>query len=236
MKSMIKLMLVLAVAFACTFLLLNLTGVISLEKIEGWLNAAQSAAAFLVGGVIALLLFADLFVAMPTLTLMILSGFFLGPVVGAAYSLAGLTLAGLCGYALSYRYGDALIRFLIKDEKDRDSAVLSFRKYGIATILMSRAVPILPEVSACMAGLTRMHFWRFAAAWLFSTAPYAIIASYSGSKSTLSNPTPAILTASGLTLSFWLAWFLFRLRVRDKEARAAGKAVNVEGSQSTDTV
>lgn len=215
---MLKLMVILALCFASTFLVLNATGIVTVERIINYLELAQNSPPILIASIIALLLFADLFIAMPTLTIMILSGFFLGPVLGAAASIVGLSLAGSFGYGLSYNYGDTLAKKLIRDEDELTSAIKSFRQFGIGTILLSRAVPILPEVSACMAGLTRMPKTKFAMAWMFSTVPYATIASYAGSISSESNPKPAIIAAIGLTGFFWLAWIAYRSLVISKHA------------------
>ena len=212
MRSMLKIMLLLAVGFASTFLLLNATGVLSVEKIQIWLDRASSISPLIIALTVAFLLFSDLFVAMPTLTIMLLAGYFLGPVAGAIASIAGLTLAGFCGYFLSHRYGDRLLRIVVKKPQQREDAIASFRSHGVTTILLSRAVPILPEVSACMAGLTAMPLYRFALAWLASTVSYAIIATYAGSISTVSDPTLAVLPAVGLTGALWGAWFIFRYK------------------------
>ena len=176
---------------------------------RAFLNSAKDISPALIGTVVVLLLFADLFVAMPTLTIMLLSGFFLGPVVGSGFSITGLLLAGFTGYGLSYYFGDPVVKLLIKDVRERDELVDAFRQHGVVTILLSRAVPILPEVSACMAGLTHMPKRKFIPAWLASTVPYAIVAAYAGSISSSSAPQPAIYTAIGLTAIFWLAWFVF---------------------------
>ncbi len=218
MKSMLKLMVALALCFASTFLVLNATGVITLDRITNALELAQNSPPILIASIIVLLLLADLFIAMPTLTIMILSGFFLGPVIGAAASTLGLTLAGSFGYGLSHRYGDKLARKLIRDGNEFTSAVRSFERFGIGTILLSRAIPILPEVSACMAGLTRMPKLKFALAWMLSIIPYASITSYAGSISSESNPKPAIIAAIGLTSFFWLAWLAYRSLVINKQA------------------
>jgi len=108
MKAMLKLMLILALCFASTFVILNVTGVITIERIKDWFEIAQQTSPILIGLVVSLLLFADLFVAMPTLTIMILSGFFLGPIMGATFSITGLLLAGVGGYGISSEY-DAII-------------------------------------------------------------------------------------------------------------------------------
>jgi len=216
MKSMLKLMLVLAVGFASTFLILNATGLLTLERIIYWLELAQQSPPLLIGSIVALLLFLDLFVAIPTLTVMILSGFFLGPFMGAIFSILGLSAAGFSGYGLSHRYGDKLAKFLIRDEEELVKAKRSFSRFSVGTILLSRALPILPEVSACMAGLTRMPKSKFVFTWLLSTVPYAIIASYAGSISSQSNPKPAIFAAIGLTTFFWLSWVAYRYFVINK--------------------
>jgi len=212
---MLKIMLILAVMFASTFLLLNKTGLITIEGIQCWLSSAHEISPFIIGLLVMTLLFADLFVAMPTLTIMLLSGYFLGPVAGAGFSITGLLLAGITGYALSNRYGDAVIKYIVKREADRHDAVQAFRRHGVTTILLSRAMPILPEVSACMAGLTRMPLRKFIPTWTISTVPYTIIATYAGSISSVSAPQPAIYTAIGLTSFFWIAWFVTKKQWRD---------------------
>ena len=210
MKSMFKIMLVLAIAFASTFVVINATGLLSVEKIQFWIQQASSVSLVVIALTVIILLFSDLFIAMPTLTIMLLAGYFLGPVGGACASIAGLSLAGFSGYFLSRRYGDKLLRVVVKDLEQREHAIATFQTQGVVTILLSRAMPILPEVSACMAGLTNMSIRRFAVAWWASTIPYAAIAGYAGSVSSASDPTPAIFTAIALTVSMWFLWFVFR--------------------------
>ena len=209
MKSLIKVMLVLAVFFASTFLIINLTGLISVEKIETWLVIAKSVDITVIMFIVIALLLADLFIAVPTLSVMILAGYFLGPQLGALISIVGLSLAGVSGYIISWRFGDKLVKHLIKSHDAQVDMRKSFNKRGTGIILLSRALPILPEVSACMAGMTKMPFKRFLLFWTLSTVPYAIIATYSGSVSSLQNPKPAILTAVGLTSMLWLGWLVY---------------------------
>ncbi|MCG8021985.1 MAG: VTT domain-containing protein [Candidatus Thiodiazotropha weberae] len=211
MKSLLKIMLLLALFFASTFIILKSTGIITVEKIELWLEMAKNSNPVYVAVIVVGLLFADLFVAVPTLTVMILGGYFLGPVIGALAAISGLFAAGVCGYGISWKYGDILMRFLIKDKQKRVEAKCSFKSHGGVVILLSRAVPILPEVSACMAGMTRMPFLKFLVFWMLSAVPYAFIAAYAGSISTLENPTPAILTMICLTSFFLIGWYIFRV-------------------------
>lgn len=210
-------MLTLGLAFATTFLLLNATGVVTVAKIEVWLTLARDADPLWVAPIIALLLFVDLIISVPTLATITLSGYFLGPIVGALAGIAGLVMAGLGGYTISRRYGDLLLRIVVKDETKRRDAIVTFQEHGAVVILLSRASPILPEVSACMAGMTGMPLGKFLALWLASSVPYAVIAAYAGSISSLDNPKPAIVAAIGLISFLWLSWLLVRRRGRRRQ-------------------
>jgi len=209
MKPLIKMMLVLGLFFTGTLLVMKFTGVLTIDKIESWLKLARDIDPWVTAMVIVALLFTDLFVAVPTLTIMILGGYFIGPVMGAAAGITGMVLAGSSGYWISWRYGDGLMRLLIKQPNERDKAVQAFRQHGPIIILLSRAGPAFPEACACMAGITRMHFGKFMLLWLASSLPYAMLASYAGSISTLEDPKPAIFTAIGITASLWIGWLVF---------------------------
>ena len=76
-----------------------------MAKIETWLTLARDADPLWVAPIIALLLFVDLIISVPTLATITLSGYFLGPVIGALAGIVGLVMAGLGGYTVSRRYG-----------------------------------------------------------------------------------------------------------------------------------
>jgi uncharacterized membrane protein YdjX (TVP38/TMEM64 family) len=111
---------------------------------------------------------------------------------------------------LTRRFGDKILNKVIKNEEKRKDAIESFHKYGFLMIIMSRASPILPEVSACMAGITRMQFRKFLLAWTINTVPFALIASYSGSISSISNPRPAIYAAISIYAVLWIGWWILK--------------------------
>lgn len=77
-------------------------------------------------------------------------------------------------------------------------------------IMLSRAVPIVPEVTACMAGVTRMPIARYFLFFFLSTVPYVVIAAYAGSISSIESPQPAIFAALFLYAVLWVGWFIFR--------------------------
>jgi len=210
MKSLVKIVFVLFLFFTALLILFNATGLMSVEKIETYMKVAQEASPVYVAFIVSLLLFVDLFIAVPSLTVMILAGFFLGPVIGSVSAITGIVLAGVCGYLFSRRYGAGLLAVLITDPKEREDAIGTFRKHGPLIIIVSRAAPVLPEISACLAGLSGMNFLKFLCFWLLSSIPYVAIACYAGSVSSVQNPFPAILAAIGLTAFFFLAAALFK--------------------------
>jgi len=168
-------------------------------------------------------MFADLFIAVPTIPVMSLSGYFLGVLWGGTASSIGLILAGVVGYWLSSKYGDRLMKRILKNEKERMEAILTYQEHGAVVILLSRAVPMLPEISACMAGMTKMPFGKFLILWLSSIIPCSFVAAYAGSVSSVEDPRPAILTAVGISVSYWLAWFIFT-RLKKKKGLSASSS------------
>ncbi len=209
MKTLIKLFLVVSIFFASTFVVIKLTGILSLEDIRRWLEMASTISPIYIGLLVALFLFADLFIAIPTLTVCILSGYFLGFQAGAAFSALGLGLAGISGYLLSGSIGRKLLIKIIRDPQKMEEMEQIFNRHGVVMILLSRALPILPEATACLAGFTKMPMWKFISAWMLSSLPYAAIAAYAGSISTLESPNAAIFTAVGLSTSLWIMWAVF---------------------------
>ncbi len=217
MKNLIKLFLIIGSVFISTFLIIKLMGILTSQQIEGWLIQAQNISPVYVGIIIALILFSDLFIAIPTLTVVILSGYFLGHTYGAIAALTGTMLAGICGYVISRYCGNRIMSLLIKDMSERIEVNSTFEKSGFAMIILSRAAPILPETSACLAGMTKMAFSKFFLAWSISTIPYVLIATYAGSISSATNIQPAIFTAIFISLFLWMSWFIYHRYSQRKE-------------------
>lgn len=216
MKPLLTIAMTLAAVFASTFLVIKATGILTVEDIKHWLALALAVDPTYVALAVVVLLFADLFIAIPTLTVCILSGYFLGFLFGGFAAAAGMMLAGASGYWICRAIGPGLLTRIYRDPQKLAQMHDIFSKHSISVILMCRALPILPEVVSCMAGANAMPFLRFITYYGVSTIPYAFIAAYAGSKSSLTNPTPAILTAIGISLVLWLSWFVFIRRNRLK--------------------
>ncbi len=210
MKTLLKTMLVIALAFASTFILGRALGILTEDNVRLWLETASTLSAWTVFAVVVALLFIDLFVAVPTLTIVILGGFFLGFEVGLLAAMLGSFLAAFIGYALCWRWGEPALAKVVRDDDQRADMREAFQAHGPGMILLARAAPILPEVTACMAGMTRMPLARFALFWAIGTLPYMAIAAYAGSVSSFDDPLPAIYAALGLYAVMWTGWFVYR--------------------------
>ena len=209
MRTLIKLFLILAIFFASTFVVIKLSGWITGEDIRAWLEAAESVSPWILGLLVIGLLFADLFIAIPNLTVCILSGYFLGFELGAFFNILGISAVGITGHFISRSSGRKLLEKIVRSPEEIKEMEAVFNQHGFVMILLSWALPILPEVSACLSGFTRMPFWKFFLAWALGAYPYVTIAAYAGSVSTLADPKPAIYAAIGLSAFFWLSWMLF---------------------------
>jgi len=117
MKDLLKVAVVMALLFASTFLLIQGTGLITQDGVRALLVDANSIhPGWFILLIIGLLLL-DLFIAVPTMTTILLAGFLLGPLLGGAAAAAGLMLLGITGYGLGRRFGRPILGRLFKDER-----------------------------------------------------------------------------------------------------------------------
>ncbi|MGJ8629384.1 MAG: TVP38/TMEM64 family protein [Sulfitobacter sp.] len=218
MKPLIKVMLILGCLFALTFVIGRLLGILTIENVRNWLELAGQVDTTVVAASVILLLFADLFIAVPTLTITILAGYFLGFPSGALTAFAGMSLAAGSGYWISRVWGQSGIAILVKDPQEKAALTASFEISGPVMIMLSRAVPIVTEVTACMAGATQMPFARYCIFFAVGTVPYVMIAAYAGSISSVEYPKPAIFAVLALNVVLWISWAVFNRLRRESNA------------------
>lgn len=106
------------------------------------------------------LIVADLFVPMPSPAIMASLGLIYGPLNGGAIASAGSFLAATIGYGACSLAGPRAASW-IAGETDIRRVSGFFERYGLWAIALSRWLPVVPELLACLAGLTRMSFARF---------------------------------------------------------------------------
>jgi uncharacterized membrane protein YdjX (TVP38/TMEM64 family) len=212
MKDLLKVALVLALIFASTFVVMQSTGLVTEEGVKAWFANVQSIDRGWIVGLVMGLLVLDLFIAIPTMTTILLAGFLLGPWLGGAASAAGLMILGSTGYALGRSFGRSILLRLFKDEQRLGQVEMAFARNDLLTLFVCQALPILPELTCTLAGISRMRFIRFAFGYGVGVVPFAFIVAYAGSISTVADPWPAIYTAIGVSSGLLLAWTLLKRR------------------------
>jgi uncharacterized membrane protein YdjX (TVP38/TMEM64 family) len=101
------------------------------------------------------LLVGDLFLPIPSTLVMSAAGLLYGALLGGVLAATGSFLSGTVAYALCRTLGHGIAARLVGAE-DLEKGARLFAQRGPWLVALSRALPLLPEVVACLAGLTRM--------------------------------------------------------------------------------
>jgi uncharacterized membrane protein YdjX (TVP38/TMEM64 family) len=175
--------------------------------IEGsvkWLELAGSWA-WLAG---ILLLVADLVLPVPGTVVISALGYLYGVWIGGMVAAVGLVLAGLCGYGFGRLIGESRARRWLGN-KDYEMGQKLFIDGGGWMVAFSRALPILPEVISCSAGLLKMPFRRFLLALICGSLPMGWIFAAIGK---LGREAPGWAMVLSLLLPGLLWWLAIRLK------------------------
>jgi len=125
------------------------------------------------------LLVADLLLPIPGTIVMSALGAVYGVWLGGFIAAAGSMLAGIFGYGLGRFFDKGSVKRWL-GEKDFEKGCLLFDRGGAWVVAMSRALPILPEVLSCMAGLLRMPFGKFFVALACGSVPMGVLFAWIG--------------------------------------------------------
>lgn len=159
------------------------------------------------------LLALDLVLPIPATAVMAALGLLYGPLLGGLIGTAGSCLAGAIGYGLCRRFGrGAALRLLGVAELAQGERL--FAQAGGWLVVLSRWLPVFPEVIACMAGLTRMPAGTFLTALVLGTAPLAFVFAAVGHAGA-ARPLLALGLSALLPPVLWLLvqpWFRARQR------------------------
>ncbi len=169
-----------------------------------WMQRHRSFAGPLGAG----LLLADLLLPIPTTVVIAAMGAVLGVLPAFAWGWLGLSLAAFAGFGLARLGGPRLANRLCPPEQ-RAAHQKAFETWGGLALVLSRMLPVLPEVFSVMAGLYGMDFRRFAIAVVLGSLPPSL--AYAGMGALAArHPGPAAWALVALTALAWLA--LARLR------------------------
>ncbi len=153
------------------------------------------------------LLVADLILPIPATGIMAALGSVYGIALGTLVATLGSAGAGVTGYLLARSLPEKATRFLASEEEIERFRDL-FECWGGGAIIISRIMPILPEVMTILAGLAKMDVTRFLAALLLGTVPTSLLFAYLGYVSR-SAPGYGIVAAALIPLSIWPLFLKF---------------------------
>lgn len=163
-----------------------------------WLNQYGSWAWF--AGIILLVL--DLVLPIPGSLVMSGLGYVYGFWTGGLLAAFGSFLSGSFGYWICRSLGEKAARRLLGD-RDFEKGVNTFNRVGGWLVVLSRWLPVFPEVIACMAGLNRMSRIRFHLALLASALPMGFVFAYIGDAG-VDNPVVAVVLSAFIPPVIWL--------------------------------
>lgn len=126
-----------------------------------------------------LMLLGDLVLPVPGTIVLSALGFVYGTWLGGLIASAGLMAAGLAGYGVGRLCGEGLARRWL-GSRDFERGHALFASGGGWVVALSRALPILPEVISCMAGLLRMPFRKFLTSMACGSLPMGFVFAWIG--------------------------------------------------------
>ncbi len=208
MKSLIKLYIIIISIFVLIFIMVNLTGLLSVADIKDYLEHIQQAGKMKIFFIVTVLLASDVFLSVPTILIVTYAGNILGFGWGLLASTTGMLVSGTIAYILCRFSGTKMLRILIKDKKQIDEVNRIFHKMGFGMLIIARALPMLPEATCCLSGMMKFHFVKFLLYYLAGTLPYAVVLTYLGSVSSAGNPYPALGGILVVYVVLYLLWFV----------------------------
>ncbi len=120
------------------------------------------------------LLVGDLLLPMPSTVVMSGLGYVYGVWLGGLLAAMGAFGSAMVGYGVCRILGETAMRRLLGSDGLAEGRRL-FEKGGPWVVALSRCLPILAEVVACLAGMTRMPWTRFAWAAACGCVPLGFV-------------------------------------------------------------
>ena len=118
------------------------------------------------------LLASDLLLPIHSTVVFTALGILYGPWWGGLTGAIGFALGGAIAYAICRSFGERAALRLLGEHDYRRGQTL-FERSGGWIVVLSRWLPVLPEVISCIAGLTRMPVGKFSLALTCGSAPIA---------------------------------------------------------------
>jgi uncharacterized membrane protein YdjX (TVP38/TMEM64 family) len=179
----------------------------SLEQTVTWLKSTGNWA--WAGGIGLLII--DLFLPILGTVVMSALGLVYGWFWGGVLSALGSMGAGLLAYWLCRKLGRRAAHCFTGENGLIEGERLFHGEAGGWLVAFSRWMPVLPEVVACLAGMTKMPFSRFLGALAAGSIPMGFVFAWIGHSGN-ERPILALILSAGLPPVIWGAFRLFYKR------------------------
>ena len=164
------------------------------ERVSGWVEAAGIWGPVLI---VSLMTIAIVATPIPSAPIALAAGAAYGHTVGTVYIVAGAELGALVAFSLARFLGrDALVGWL---GNKVDTGWLGSQNTLTFTVFASRLMPFISfDIVSYAAGLSCLHFWRFALATLAGIIPASFVLAHFGNEAVSGDSSRAIWAAIGL--------------------------------------
>ncbi|MEO0414638.1 MAG: VTT domain-containing protein [Verrucomicrobiota bacterium] len=149
------------------------------------------------------LLAIDLFLPILGTVVMSALGLTYGWFLGGLISAIGSMFAGIIAYGLCRKLGRPVALKIAGESGLREGERLFSGELAPWLVALSRWMPILPEVIACMAGLGRMPWWRYLVSLACGCVPLGFTFAYIGTMGD-ERPWPTLALSVGLPPLVWI--------------------------------
>lgn len=147
------------------------------------------------------LIVADLVLPIPATAIMTALGIIYGPIVGGLMSGVASFLAGAIAYSATRLMGHRAAAYLV-GEADLAKTHRFFERAGGFAVAFSRPLPLLPEVTACLAGLAemkrRVFFTALAIGSIVTGFAFAAVGHFGAS-----SPAMAVVVGAVIPIAVW---------------------------------
>jgi uncharacterized membrane protein YdjX (TVP38/TMEM64 family) len=157
------------------------------------------------------LLVSDIFLPVPSTAVISAAGFLYGAVAGGILGALGSYLSGMLAYGLSRAFGLALAG-RVADAGELAANESLFERRGPWLIVLSRWLPLLTEVSCCLAGLAKMRFSTFSIALACGCIPVGFCFAAIGHAGT-ERPVLAVTLSIFAPAVLWLLTHALKRRI-----------------------
>lgn len=157
------------------------------------------------------LLVVDLFLPILGTAVMSALGLVYGWFLGGLLAAGGSVAAGMLAYGLCFRAGRGAARWLAGEKGLEEGERLFRGELGGWLVALSRWMPVLPEVVACLAGLSRMPLRRFFPALCAGSVPMGFVFAWIG-HSGEDRPLLALVLSAALPPVIWVGFRALYLR------------------------